>query len=114
LTLIYQIRFYPEQGHRLSPYDFLMKLKTPGERARVVRHLETICDLYPQYWQEHVEIKLIEEDLYQLTSGSIRSYICIDKHTLVVVYMCRKVSNELKPIDKKRAIGNMVRYFKEE
>jgi len=111
---IYKVIFYPNSGNRLSPYDFLIKLKNPGDKARVLRHLGTICDFYPQYWQDHTNIKLIADGLYQLTSGSIRSYVCIDRYMLVVVYMCRRVSNKTRPIDKERAIGNMVRYFQEE
>jgi len=113
LGQIYKLVFYPERGKRLSPYDYLIKLD-PGDQARVYRHIESMRDLYPQYWQKNnIDIKLIEDDLYQLTSDSIRSYICIDKYTLVVVYMCRKQSQKAKPKDIKRARNSMLRYFQE-
>ena len=111
MGFIYQIRYFPEPGRQYSPQDFINGLTDKGEQARIKQHHDSLRCLYPQYWQEHLNIKLIVKGLYQLTSGPIRSYICIDGGILVVVYMCRKVKGKIRLIDKRRAINNMNRYF---
>ncbi len=113
MTPIYDLEFFPGSGQKYSPADFIEGLTNKTEVAIIERRLGLLMNHPQMEWGHYVEITKIDENLLQITAGSHRFYCCVDDNTIIVFYICRKVSQKALRQDLKRAGINRDLYLKE-
>ena len=107
---IWDIRFYPPSNEQHSPYDYILTLPSPDEKAHILRRLDTLRKLELGEWP-HTWIHKIGDEIWQLTAGSNRIMYCLDEKTLVVLHACRKKGQKTRPQDIQRAEIHYAEYM---
>jgi len=104
--------FFPPAGENHSPEDFIDRIQPVAEAARIMQHLNAISKLSELRPHERPGVKRFKK-IYQLTCGNHRLYFDTDEGRLIVVlYACRKRSNETKKKDLDQALRNLANYYR--
>lgn len=109
--LAWKVGYFPATGERNSPVDYIQRLTNYHEVAIIKHRIDVIRQLPIEDWPV-TWIKRIQ-GLYQLNAGAHRIYFDVDTDTLVILYICRKVSQKAKKQDLLRAMANQKRYYSE-
>lgn len=108
---LWDLVFYPREGQRDSPIDFLRANCNPQELARINAKLQGLQALHvadwPKSWYKQVG------GLYQMRQGDFRIYFELVNRIIVVCYACRKVSQKAKQTDIKAARRSLENYVVE-
>ena len=108
---LWNIEFYPIEGNRRSPIDFLKVNCSSNDLALINAKLKSIQDLQRADWPS-TWVKQIRK-VYQMRQGDFRIYFGVTGRTLVVCHACRKVSQKAKPQDIRTAENNPKSYLAE-
>lgn len=106
--VLWNLEYFPTDGERNSPSDALKTLCTPEEQAGFNLKFRNLRELeYGQWnfgWLKQVR------GFYQMRQGDFRAYFRLDKKTIVVVHVCRKVRPTALDEDISTAKTNWKRY----
>jgi len=99
---IWDIIFFPPSGESHSPYNKFLNWPDKRERAQVVHRLETLRELEIGYWPQ-TWIHKITGKIFQLSANKCRVMFCLDGKKIVVLHICKKVSQKTRRGDVNRA-----------
>lgn len=105
---IKKIEFFPSQGHRNSPEDFLLTFCSDEESASIIGKLNKLREIpmrnWPKKWAKPVD------EFKQLRHGDFRAFYQVIDNNIIVFHICRKVGNRIKKKDIRIARANLNDY----